>query len=192
MAVGLATAGIAAVCPARAGFRWAPRARVAPAHRPAPPHTLGASRAWQEEAARAQALVGRETLEVGIDIQTNPDLVAYQLAQMIGHDLELPDLDAHGFRFVRAQLLRCERRALGATPLSRRERRTARALRQAGEGSDPPAVQALWRDRRRDVVAGGVAYLLAATPRSERFTAEARRGDRRCGEAAGAERQALR
>ena len=63
------------------------------------------ARSWQEEAARAQALIGRDTIEVGLDSQSNPDLVSFQLARLIGPNLVLPDLSAQGFRFARAQLL---------------------------------------------------------------------------------------
>lgn len=62
-------------------------------------------RTWQEEAARAQALLGRASLEVGLDSQGNRDLIAFQLAQTIGPNLDPPDLAPQGFRFVRAQLL---------------------------------------------------------------------------------------
>jgi anti-sigma factor RsiW len=61
---------------------------------------------WQEEVTRAQALLGRESLEVGLDSQANPDFVAFQLAQILGAELKLPNLEPQGFRFVRAQVLR--------------------------------------------------------------------------------------
>jgi anti-sigma factor RsiW len=67
---------------------------------------------WQDEVARAQALIGRDTLEVGLDSQSNVDLVAFQLAQVIGPNIVLPDLGAQGFRFMRAQLLRHEEESL--------------------------------------------------------------------------------
>ena len=61
---------------------------------------------WQEDAARAQALLSRESVEVGLESQGNRDLVAFQLAQAVGPDLTVPDLSGQGFRFMRAQLLR--------------------------------------------------------------------------------------
>ena len=61
---------------------------------------------WQEEAARAHALLSRASLEVGVESQSNPDLVAFQLSQVLGTDIKLPNLEPQGFRFVRAQALR--------------------------------------------------------------------------------------
>jgi len=61
---------------------------------------------WQEDAARAQALLSRASLEVGLESQGNADLVAFQLAQAIGPNLAVPDLTGQGLRFMRAQLLR--------------------------------------------------------------------------------------
>jgi len=61
---------------------------------------------WQETAARAQGLLSRESLEVGLEGQGNLDLVALQLGQAVGPGLKLPNLDRDGYRFVRAQLLR--------------------------------------------------------------------------------------
>jgi anti-sigma factor RsiW len=61
---------------------------------------------WQEETVRAQALLSRESLEVGLESQANYDLVAFQLAHILGTGLKFPNLDAQGFRFVRAQPLR--------------------------------------------------------------------------------------
>jgi anti-sigma factor RsiW len=61
---------------------------------------------WQDEAVRAQALLSRASLEVGLESQANQDLIAFQLAQAIGPGLKLPDLRPQRFRFVRAQLLR--------------------------------------------------------------------------------------
>lgn len=61
---------------------------------------------WQREVAQTQALFGRETLEVSLESQGNPDLVRFQLATAIGPGIVIPDLDEIGLRFVRAQLLR--------------------------------------------------------------------------------------
>jgi anti-sigma factor RsiW len=62
-------------------------------------------RTWQEEVARAQALLSRTSLEVNLDSQGNRDLTAFQLAQAIGPSLDVPDLGPQGFKFMRAQLL---------------------------------------------------------------------------------------
>ena len=61
---------------------------------------------WQEDAARAHALLSRASVEVGLESQGNRDLVAFQLAQAIGPNLMVPDLSGQGLRFMRAQLLR--------------------------------------------------------------------------------------
>ena len=106
---GIATAGIGAALLLLAfGFGWplsmpefARQSSIAADMEP-----VGSiARSWQEEAARAQALIGRDTIEVGLDSQSNPDLVSFQLARLVGPNLVLPDLSAQGFRFARAQLL---------------------------------------------------------------------------------------
>lgn len=61
---------------------------------------------WEEEVARAQALLGRESFEVGLESQGNLDFVRFQLAKAIGADLVIPDLTAEGLKFTRAQILR--------------------------------------------------------------------------------------
>jgi len=61
---------------------------------------------WQDEVARAQALLSRESFSVSSEGQANPDLIGFQLAQAVGPGLKLPDLKAQGFRFMRGQLLR--------------------------------------------------------------------------------------
>lgn len=60
---------------------------------------------WEEEVARAQTLLSRASLEVGLASQGNRDFVAFQLAHAIGQTLKLPDLAPQGVRFVRAQIL---------------------------------------------------------------------------------------
>ena len=72
----------------------------------APDYTGSVAPNWEEQAARAQAMLSRAGLEVGLESQGNRDLVAFQLGQAIGRPIMLADLDEHGFRFVRAQLLR--------------------------------------------------------------------------------------
>jgi anti-sigma factor RsiW len=69
-------------------------------------YTGSVAPSWEEQAARAQAMLSRAGLEVGLESQSNRDLVAFQLGQAIGRPITLADLDEHGFRFVRAQLLR--------------------------------------------------------------------------------------
>jgi anti-sigma factor RsiW len=107
---GLAAAGIVvAIGLIFAGFGWplaAPDfARNAPAS--ADNEYVGSlPKDWREEVARAQALLSRASLEVGLDSQGNRDFVAMQLGRAIGAELAPPDLSAHKFRFTRAQVLR--------------------------------------------------------------------------------------
>jgi anti-sigma factor RsiW len=61
---------------------------------------------WQEEVARAHALLSRASVEVGLESQANRDFVTFQLAQFLGANLKLPNLEPQGFRFARAQMLR--------------------------------------------------------------------------------------
>jgi anti-sigma factor RsiW len=129
---------------------------------PADPDYVGSVPAtWQEEAARAQALLGRDSLEVGLDSQSNRDLIGFQLARTIGPRFDLPDLTPHGYRFMRAQLLQFDAQSL-AQILYLGSRGAPLALYVSkGEGAQPPAF------RRYGGIAGvawsqdGLSYLLA-------------------------------
>ncbi len=114
---------------------------------------------WREEVTRAQALLSRASLEIGLDSQGNRELIAFQLGRAIGTALTPPDLE--GYRFARAQILRfgeeplAQLLYLGATgaPL-------ALYLKKGGADAAPFAK----RYGRLAGVAwsqGGVAYLLA-------------------------------
>jgi len=61
---------------------------------------------WRRDAARAQALMGREALEVGLENQGNNELVSFQIANTIGKGAAIPDLGSGGLVFKRAQILR--------------------------------------------------------------------------------------
>lgn len=61
---------------------------------------------WQEEVMRLQALISRESLEIGLESQANLEFVRFQLAKAIGADLVVPDLSGDGLKFARAQVLR--------------------------------------------------------------------------------------
>lgn len=160
----LATAGIAlSITLLLAGFGWPlsmPEFRLSSGA--SDPEIVGSLEpSWQEEAARAQALLGRETLEVGLDSQGNRDLVAFQLARAIGADLILPELGPHGFNFVRAQLLRFNGEPM-AQLLYLGTRGAPLALyAKKGDGTSPPLFK-----RYGDIGSvawsqSGVAYLLA-------------------------------
>jgi len=60
---------------------------------------------WRRDAARAQALVARETLEVGLENQGNAELVGFQIANAIGQGAAVPNLESGGLAFKRAQIL---------------------------------------------------------------------------------------
>jgi anti-sigma factor RsiW len=162
---GLAAAGIVvAIGLVFAGFGWplaAPDvARKSPAS--ADTNYVGSlPKDWREEVARAQALLSRATLEVGLDSQGNRDFVAVQLGRAIGAELAPPDLSGQGFRFKRAQVL-----SFGGEPLAQ--------LLYLGKDGAPLAVyvkkdgqEAAPRLKRYGEIAGvawsegGVAYLLA-------------------------------
>ena len=129
---------------------------------PADPEFVGSvPLTWQEEAARAQALLGRASVEVGLDSQGNRDLIAFQLAQAIGPRFDLPDLTPQGFRFTRAQLLQ-----FGAEPLAQilylgsRGAPLALYVRK-GEGTQAPAFKRYGGIGGVAWSQGGLSYLLA-------------------------------
>jgi anti-sigma factor RsiW len=122
---------------------------------------------WQENAARAQSLLGRATLEVGLESQTNADFAAVQLGQAIGPGFVLPDLSAQGYQFKRAELLRA-----GAAPLA--------LLLYLGESGPPLSLYAKRGDgetaplfKQYGLVGsvawteGGMSYFLAGEGREE-------------------------
>ena len=108
--VSLATAGlVAAFVMLLAGFGWplaTPEFSLQSSGVADPDYVGSIPPSWQEDAARAHALLSRASVEVGLESQGNRDLVAFQLAQAIGSNLTVPDLTGQGLRFMRAQLLR--------------------------------------------------------------------------------------
>ncbi len=116
---------------------------------------------WREEVARAQVLLGRASLEVGLDSQGNRDFIAVQIGRAIGRELAPPDLSAHGLRFTRAQVL-----SFGGEPLAQllylgtSGGPLALYAKKGGDSSEP-------RLKRYGSIGGvawsqgGVAYLLA-------------------------------
>jgi anti-sigma factor RsiW len=118
-------------------------------------------RTWQEEAVRAQALLGRASLEVGLESQGNRDLLAFQLAQAVGPNLNPPDLAAQGLRFMRAQLL-----SFGGEPLAQLLYLGATGAPLAlyakkGEGIRAPLFKQYGGIGSVAWSHGGIAYLLA-------------------------------
>ena len=126
-----------------------------------PEYTGSLAPSWQEEAARAQALVSRSSLEVGLDSQGNRDLVAFQFAQAIGPGLKLPDLDAQGFRFVRGQLLRSGSEPLAQLLYLRSTGAPLALYAKTGEGSEAPAFRRYGGIGSMTWAEDGIAYLLA-------------------------------
>jgi len=116
---------------------------------------------WHEEVARAQVLLSRAGLEMGLDSQGNRDLMAVELQRAIGAELAPPDLSAQGFHFVRAQLLN-----FGGEPLAEllylgpSGAPLALYAKKGGEGAVPEAKRygtltgIAWSE-------GGLDYLLA-------------------------------
>jgi anti-sigma factor RsiW len=160
----LATAGIAlSIALLLAGFGWPLSVPgFGSASGPADPEIVGSiAPGWQEEVARAQALIGRDTLEVGLDSQGNPDLVAFQLTQAIGAELLLPELGPHGFKFVRAQLLRFDDAPLAQLLYLGASGAPLALYAKKGEGESPPAFHRYGDIGGVGWTQGGVAYLLA-------------------------------
>ncbi|MGE3528316.1 MAG: anti-sigma factor [Methyloceanibacter sp.] len=122
---------------------------------------------WRDEVLRAQALLSRASLEIGLDSQGDRDFIALRLSRAIGAPLALPDLEAKDYRFVRAQVLR-----VGAEPLAQllylgaSGAPLALYIKEGGEDAAPEvkrygALQGVaWSQ-------GGVAYLLAGEGEDE-------------------------
>jgi anti-sigma factor RsiW len=162
---GLAAAGIvAAFFLIIAGYGWplvmpeVDRLSLAPVD---PEHVGSVPPTWQQEAARAQALLSRDSVEVGLDGQGNRDLIAFQLARAIGPRFALPDLTPHGYRFMRAQLLQ-----FGAEPLAQILYLGSRGAPLAlyvskGEGTQAPSFRRYGGIGGVAWSQGGLSYLLA-------------------------------
>ena len=162
---GLAAAGIvAALVLILAGYGW-PLAMPEFARRTfsaADPEYVGSlPRDWHEEAARAQALLSRASLEVGVDSQGNRDLIAFQLAQAIEPNLTPPDLAPQGFRFARAQLLRFGEEPLAQLLYLGTSGAPLALYAKKGEGTAPPRFRAYGGISGVAWSGEGIAYLLA-------------------------------
>jgi anti-sigma factor RsiW len=163
--VGLAGTGLAAALALMiAGYGWPlsmPELARTSSGVTDPAYTGSLAPSWQETAARAQGLLSRESLEVGLDSQGNLDLIAFQLSQAIGPGLRLPNLDAQGYRFARGQLLRAGEEPLAqllylgtsGAPLSLYEKKSA--------GSEAPAFKRYGGIGSVAWSEDGIAYLLA-------------------------------
>jgi anti-sigma factor RsiW len=160
-AVKMALAGLgiaAALALAVAGYGW-PLSLPNPFQ--AAPQAASAAGSWQEETARAHALLSRESLEVSLESQANYDPVAFQLAHILGANLKFLNLEAQGFRFVRAQVLR-----YGNAPLIQILYLGAHGgplalYAKKGEGSDTLVPGRYGAINAVSWAEGGVSYLLA-------------------------------
>jgi anti-sigma factor RsiW len=160
---GLAAAGIAvAFGLAVAGFGW-PLTVAGDSHKVAadPEYVGSVPRSWQEDVARAQGLLGRDSLEIGLESQGNPDLVAFKLTQAIGTDMAPPNLMPEGYRFMRAQFLRTGNESLAQLLYLGTKGAPLALYVKKGEGTSPPSFK-----RYDDVGSvswsqGGVTYMLA-------------------------------
>ena len=116
---------------------------------------------WAEQASRAQALISRDTVEVGLESQANREFVNLQLARAIAPMLKFPDLQAQGFDFVRAQLLRDGGQPLGLILYLPKEGAPLGLYVKRGHIAGLP----VWRKDGRITSVGwseaGVTYLLA-------------------------------
>ena len=118
-------------------------------------------RDWQEEVARAQALLGRDSLEVGLESQANADLVHFQLAQAVGPNLVVPDLASEGLRFKRAQLLRFDSNPVAQLLYLGASGAPLALYAKAGEGGAAPRFKPYGEIGGVTWSQGGIVYLLA-------------------------------
>jgi anti-sigma factor RsiW len=125
---------------------------------------------WQDDVARAQALLSRESLSVSPEGQANQDLIGFQLGQAVGPGLKLPDLKSEGFRFVRGQLLRAGDEPVAQLLYLGSSGAPLALYAKKGEGAVEPEFKSYgaiggveWSDE-------GIAYLLAGELDAARLT----------------------
>jgi anti-sigma factor RsiW len=124
-------------------------------------HVGSIPRDWQEELVRAQALLSRDSLEVGLNSQANAELARFQLARAVGPGLLVPELEAEGLRFMRAQLLRFDGEPVAQLLYLGADGAPLALYAKTGEGSPAPSFK---RHGEIGGVAwsqGGITYLLA-------------------------------
>jgi anti-sigma factor RsiW len=126
-----------------------------------PEYTGSLAPSWQETAARAQGLLSRESLKVGLESQGNLDLIAFQLGQALGPSLKLPNLDAQGYRFVRAQLLRAGEEPLAQLLYLRTSGAPLSLYAKKSAGSEAPAFKSYGGIGSVAWSEDGISYLLA-------------------------------
>jgi anti-sigma factor RsiW len=161
----LATAGLLlAVGMLLAGFGWPLQMPQFAARDPlrADPDIVGSvARDWREEAVRAQSLLGRDSLDLALESQSNPDLIGFQLARAIGPNLAIPDFAPEGYRFVRGQLLRFEGEPLAQILYLGPSGAPLALYAKAARGESPLRAKSYGALRGVSWTEGGIAYLLA-------------------------------
>jgi anti-sigma factor RsiW len=118
---------------------------------------------------RAQALLSRASLEVGLESQANQDLIAFQLAQAIGPGLKLPDLGPQRFRFVRAQLLRAGEEPLAQLLYLGTSGAPLALYAKQGEGAATPSFKSYGAIGSVAWAKDGITYLLAGEADASRL-----------------------
>lgn len=126
-----------------------------------PEYTGSIEPPWQETAARAQGLLTRDSLEVGLESQSNLDLVALQLGKAIGPLLKIPALDAHGYRFERGELLRAGDEPLAQLLYLGRSGAPLALFAKKGGAGEAPAFRRYGGVGSVAWAEGGISYLLA-------------------------------
>jgi anti-sigma factor RsiW len=125
---------------------------------------------WQDDVARAQALLSRESLSVSSEGQANLDLIGFQLGQAVASGLKLPDLKSEGFRFIRGQLLRAGGEPVAQLLYLGSSGAPLALYAKKGEGAAEPEFKSYgaiggveWSDE-------GITYLLAGELDAPRLT----------------------
>jgi anti-sigma factor RsiW len=106
-------------------------------------------------------LLGRASLEVGLDSQGNRDLIVFQLAQAIGANLVLPELGPQGFKFMRAQLLDFNDEPLAQLLYLGASGAPLALYAKKGEGNAAPQFRRYGEIAGVSWSQGGLVYLLA-------------------------------
>jgi len=118
-------------------------------------------RDWREELARAQALLSRDSLEVGLNSQANAELVRFQLARAVGPGLLVPELESEGLRFMRAQLLRFDAEPVAQLLYLGASGAPFALYAKAGEASAEPSFRRYGEVGSVAWSQDGITYLLA-------------------------------
>jgi anti-sigma factor RsiW len=159
---GLAAGGIAlAACLFIAGYGWPLGGSERLASGAGGEYVGSLPQDWREEVLRAQALLGRASLEIGLDSQGDRDFIALRLGRAVGAAFAPPDLGDKGYRFARAQILR-----FGDEPLAQLLYLGASGAPLAlyvkkGGGDAAPETKRYGALEGMAWSQGGVAYLLA-------------------------------